>query len=120
VASVANAAVIRSTPAPGHFLQIAQGVTSYLIDPYQLVQFELHCLRIAALRVLDQEDHQEGDYRRPGIDDRLPGIGHPKIGPETAHRITRAIASTKVVNGRPAARPSAQNRAKSGVGREAA
>src|SRR5205814_8299345 len=31
-------------------------------------------LRVAVLRVLDEENHQKGDDRRSGINDELPGI----------------------------------------------
>src|SRR5947207_7192132 len=31
-------------------------------------------LRVAVLRVLDEENHQESDDRRSGINDELPGI----------------------------------------------
>ena len=35
----------------------------------------MHRFRIAVLRVLNQEDHQEGDDGRAGIDDQLPRVG---------------------------------------------
>ncbi len=41
----------------------------------QLIKFQMNRLCIAVLRVLDQENHQERDYRRAGIDDQLPGVG---------------------------------------------
>ena len=35
----------------------------------------MNCLGIAVLRVLDQEDHQERNDGRAGVDDELPRIG---------------------------------------------
>src|SRR2546423_12888287 len=37
--------------------------------PNELVELELRRLRIAVLRVLDEEHHQEGHDRGPGVDD---------------------------------------------------
>ena len=59
----------------GHFLQIDEGIARHLVDPDQLVEFQLHRLRVAALRVLDNENHQEGDDSCSGVDDKLPSIG---------------------------------------------
>jgi hypothetical protein len=38
----------------------------------------MRCFSIAVLRVLDQKHHKEGDDRRGGVDDQLPGIGKMK------------------------------------------
>ena len=38
----------------------------------------MHRLGVAVLCVLNQEDHQEGDDRRTGIDDQLPDVGKMK------------------------------------------
>src|SRR5205814_432341 len=46
----------------------------------ELVQLQLGRLRIAVLGVLDEEHHQEGHDRGPGVDDELPGVR------ETEHR----------------------------------
>lgn len=48
--------------------------------PDQLVEPDLDRRTVPVLRVLDQEDHQEGNDRRPGIDDELPRVR------ETKHR----------------------------------
>ena len=39
------------------------------------VEFHLDRGAVAVLRVLDQENHQEGDDGRAGVDDELPGVG---------------------------------------------
>ena len=36
---------------------------------------------VAVLGVLDQEHHQEGDDRRAGVDDELPGVGEAEDRP---------------------------------------
>jgi hypothetical protein len=41
----------------------------------RISQFEMYCLGVAVLRVLDQKHHEKGDDRRGGVDDQLPGIG---------------------------------------------
>ena len=38
------------------------------------IKFELYCLRVTSLRVLDHEDHEKSDNRRSGVNDKLPGI----------------------------------------------
>jgi hypothetical protein len=55
-------------------LQIDQRISGNLIDPDQLIQFQLHRLRIAALGVLNHENHLKGDNGRPSVDDQLPSI----------------------------------------------
>lgn len=40
-----------------------------------LVELSLDRRTIPVLRVLDQEDHQEGDDGRASVDDQLPGVG---------------------------------------------
>src|SRR6185436_20749271 len=59
-------------------LQIQQGVVSPCRSPQQLVQLDLHRLGIPILSGLNEEYHQEGDDRRTGIDDQLPGITEMK------------------------------------------
>src|SRR4051794_18303666 len=59
-------------------LQIQQGVVSPCRRPQQLVQLDLNRLGIPVLSGLDEEYHQEGDDRRTGIDDELPGITEMK------------------------------------------
>jgi hypothetical protein len=43
--------------------------------PDQLIELHLNGRAVAILRILDQEDHQERDDRRAGVDDQLPGVG---------------------------------------------
>jgi len=45
-------------------------------DP--LVVFELQCLSVTVLRVLDDKDHQKRDDRCACVDDELPAIGPVK------------------------------------------
>ena len=40
----------------------------------EFVKLDMHCLRVAILRVLNKKNHQEGDDGRPRIYDELPGI----------------------------------------------
>jgi len=40
----------------------------------QLVEFELDCVAIAVLGILNQKYHQKCDDRRTCVDDQLPGI----------------------------------------------
>jgi hypothetical protein len=69
--------------------QIHQRIMRPLRRPDQFVQLQLDRRRIAVLGVLDQEDHQEGHDRRPGIDHQLPGIGksenRPRHDPDKDH-----------------------------------
>jgi len=57
-----------------HFFRIDQRITRPFVDTYQLIKFELYCLRVTSLRVLDHEDHEKSDNRRSGVNDKLPGI----------------------------------------------
>src|SRR5690349_1083299 len=47
----------------------------------ELIQLHLDRLRIAVLRVLDEEHHEKGDDRRSRIDDELPCIAEVKKRP---------------------------------------
>src|SRR5215469_5329886 len=49
-------------------------ITRLLADTDQLIKFQLYCLRVTSLRVLDHEDHEKGDDRRSGVNDKLPGV----------------------------------------------
>lgn len=40
----------------------------------ELIEFQLGCLGIAVLRVLNKEDHEKSDNGRASINDELPGI----------------------------------------------
>jgi hypothetical protein len=46
----------------------------------QFIELQLECQGVAVLRVLYEEDHQEGDDCRAGIDDELPRIAVVKDG----------------------------------------
>jgi hypothetical protein len=52
----------------------------------QFVELGLDGGAVTVLRVLDEEDHQEGDDGRSRIDDELPGVGEaedwPAHGPD--------------------------------------
>lgn len=41
---------------------------------YEFVKFHLDCLGVSILCVLNEKHHEEGDYRRAGIDDQLPSV----------------------------------------------
>src|SRR5262249_24057368 len=56
-------------------LKVEQGIVRPLNGADQLVEFDLSCLAVAVLRVLNDEHHQEGDDRRTGVDDQLPTVG---------------------------------------------
>ena len=47
----------------------------------QLVEFQVDGAGVAVLRVLDEEDHQERNNGRAGIDEELPGVGVVVDGP---------------------------------------
>ena len=55
-------------------LEIKQGVVRGLIRANEFVKLDMHCLRVAILRVLNKKNHQEGDNGGPRIYDELPGI----------------------------------------------
>src|SRR2546423_3004115 len=58
----------------GHVLQVSHARARALHSAQQLVELEVYGLRVAVLRVLDEEDHQERDYRRARVYDELPRI----------------------------------------------
>ena len=49
-------------------------------DANEFVELDLNGGAVAVLGILDQKYHQEGDDRRPRIDDELPGIRILKQG----------------------------------------
>ena len=57
-----------------HFLEIDKFVSRALRGADQLIEFDLQRFRIAVLRILDEEHHQERDDRRAGIDNELPRV----------------------------------------------
>ena len=61
--------------------QIHQVVARALSDADQFVELQMHHFGVAILRVLNQEDHQEGDDRRTRVDDELPRIGVAEYRP---------------------------------------
>ena len=68
----------------GKFFQVDQFVSGGTQGPNQFIELEMDGLRVAILGVLDQENHQEGDDGRPGIDDELPRVRVMKC--RTRHR----------------------------------
>src|SRR6476659_7984483 len=65
-------------------LEIEQHVARLLRDADQLVDFDMQGGRVAVLRVLDHEHHQEGDDGRRRVDHELPGIAKTEQGPGEA------------------------------------
>ena len=57
-----------------HRLEVDQPVPGVPQRADQLVELQLHHHRVAVLGVLDEEDDQEGDDRRAGVDDELSGV----------------------------------------------
>jgi hypothetical protein len=55
----------------GHLPEIEHRVVCSPRGPDQLVQLDLYGCPVAVLGVLDQEDHEEGQDRRAGVDDEL-------------------------------------------------
>src|SRR5947207_9005332 len=62
-------------------LQIDKFVPRAFQRPNDFVQFQMHRLRVAVLGVMNEEDHQERDDGRTGIDNELPGIRKMKGRP---------------------------------------
>src|SRR4051794_10078231 len=58
----------------GAMLDADEGVAGAFRGADHLVELGLDRRSVAVLRVLDQEDHQEGDDGRAGVDDQLPGV----------------------------------------------
>ena len=54
--------------------KIEQLVVRLLGRPDELVELQLERRRVAVLRALDEEDHQERDDGGAGVDDELPGV----------------------------------------------
>jgi hypothetical protein len=64
---------------------------------YDLVELDLERRSVAVLRVLDDEDHQEGDDRRRRVDHQLARRLKPKSGPQTSHSAMSATAPANAV-----------------------
>ena len=75
-------------------LNIHHLVLRFVDRVYQLVEFQVDSACVTILRVLDDEDHEERDDGRAGVDDQLPGIGVVKIGPVNAQTTMMTIAPT--------------------------
>ena len=54
--------------------KIEERVVRTLGRAYEFVKFHLDCLGVSILCVLNEKHHEEGDYRRAGIDDQLPRV----------------------------------------------
>ncbi len=59
------------------------------------VQLQLNRGAVAILRILNQEDHQEGHNGGAGINDQLPGIAKAKERPVMAQSRMMANATPK-------------------------
>jgi hypothetical protein len=62
------------TIKPGGCPHSARSSSHHLICSDEFIKLELKRLRVAVLGVLDQQHHEEGDDRGPGIADELPGV----------------------------------------------
>lgn len=58
----------------GEVLDVDHAVAGVVNGMDQLVELQVDGARVAILRVLDEEDHEEGHDGRAGIDDKLPGV----------------------------------------------
>ena len=66
----------------GELFEVYQLVTRARQSSNEFVQFEMDGLRVAVLRILDQEHHQEGHDSCAGVDDKLPCVRIMKGRPE--------------------------------------
>lgn len=64
----------------GKLLEIDEFIARVSNRANELVQFQMNCLCIAILGVLNQKYHQEGDNGRSGVYDQLPRVGKVKNG----------------------------------------
>ena len=62
----------------GKIFDIDQIIASALHRRNYLVKLQMNCLRVLVLRTLNEKDHQEGYYRRAGINYKLPGVREVK------------------------------------------
>lgn len=58
----------------GRIFDIGDFIVGVFHRQNKLRQLDLQSLCVVILRVLNQEDHEEGHDRRARIDDQLPGI----------------------------------------------
>ena len=62
----------------GEPFKINKLVSSAFNGTYDFVEFQTNGFRITVLRVLDEEDHEEGDDGCASIDNELPGVREVK------------------------------------------
>src|SRR5438128_943282 len=62
------------------FFQVDQTIPRGFDRPDQFVELEMHRLCVAILGTLDEEDHDEGNDSRAGIDDQLPRVREAEEG----------------------------------------
>jgi hypothetical protein len=69
-----------------HRLEPKKRIARMLVGANELVEFEMHGVGIAVLRVLDEEHHEKSHDGSSGIDDELPRVREvkerPRRGPE--------------------------------------
>ena len=64
----------------GKVLEIDQFIARVFNRANEFVQFQMNCLGVSILGVLNQKYHQEGDNGRSGVYDQLPRVGKVKNG----------------------------------------
>jgi len=64
----------------GKVLEIHEFIARVFERANELVQFQMNCLSVSILGVLNQKYHQEGDNGRSGVYDQLPRVGIVKNG----------------------------------------
>ena len=62
-------------------LEVKQGIVRGFVRANEFVELDMHRLSVAILRVLNEENHQEGDDGRACIYDELPGIAEAEQWP---------------------------------------
>ena len=67
-------------------LELDEAGARALHGAQQLIELQIDGFAIAVLGVLDDEDHEERDDRRSGVDDELPRVGVAVAGPERRPR----------------------------------
>jgi hypothetical protein len=63
----------------GELLDVQELVLGSTKGADDLVELDVHCLTIAVLRLLNDEDHQERDDRCSGVDDELPCVAESEV-----------------------------------------
>ena len=68
------------------FFAIVEMVARTAQGADEFVELEMHGFGVAILCALDEEDHDEGDDGRAGVDDELPSVGEMEQRPgESPH-----------------------------------